>query len=418
VSAPCPAPPGRHSARATPALRALVEADPAVAALSLWCAHRDGARTRTQGTVIAYGPDFPQMPAHEQRGLAAHHVLHVALRHPARMGALEARLGAGFDADLYALAADALVNEALLAADHALPRPAVTLTGLVEAALGERVAPEAALSAWSADRLYFALARGGEGGEGAAERARAYASARNFRPDLEPEAAAGGGEGAEEEARWRRHLARAMEAGRVAGRGLGRIGHRLADIPAPRVPWEVVLRGLLSRAVLDRPQPQPTRPARRWVAAAAEAERRGTPVPGFEPAQRRSEDVPRVVLALDASGSIDAPRLELFWAEVLGVALRLRAELHLLVFDEAVRHRERIDPARGRPRPPALPRDGGTDFAPPIREAEAMGAAALVLLTDLEGDPGPRPRIPTVIWAVPDGTDARPPWGRLLDLTA
>jgi hypothetical protein len=47
-----------------------------------------------------------------------------------------------------------------------------------------------------------------------------------------------------------------------------------------------------------------------------------------------------------------------------------------------------------------------------------MGAAALVLLTDLDGEAGPPPRIPTAIWAVPDGASMRPPWGRLLDLSA
>jgi hypothetical protein len=412
-----PAPPGRHSARATPALRALVEADPAVAALALWCAHRDGPRTETSGTTISYGPDFAGRPPHEQQGLAAHHVLHVALRHPARMGALRARLGEGFDAGLYALAADALVNEALLAAEHALPRPAVTLTGLLREALGREAHPQAALAEWSADRLYFALARGG-GGEDAAGRARAYAQAQGFRPDLEPDAEAGAAEDPDEEARWRRQLARALEAGRSAGRGLGTIGHRIADIPAPRTPWEVVLRGLLSRAVLRAPAPAPLRPARRWIAGAAEAARRGDPTPGFEPGRRPTTDVPRIVLALDASGSIDDARLALFWGEVTGVALRLRAELHLLVFDDAVRHRERIDPALGRPRPPPMPRDGGTDFRPPVAEAEAMGAAALVLLTDLDGEAGPPPRIPTAIWAVPDGASMRPPWGRLLDLSA
>jgi hypothetical protein len=65
-----------------------------------------------------------------------------------------------------------------------------------------------------------------------------------------------------------------------------------------------------------------------------------------------------------------------------------------------------------------MPRDGGTDFRPPVAEAEAMGAAALVLLTDLDGEAGPPPRIPTAIWAVPDGASMRPPWGRLLDLSA
>jgi len=40
---------GLHSVRAATALKGLAEADPAIAALSLWCLHRDGDQTRTVG---------------------------------------------------------------------------------------------------------------------------------------------------------------------------------------------------------------------------------------------------------------------------------------------------------------------------------------------------------------------------------
>ena len=408
--------PGRHSRRAAPALRALAEADPALGALSLWCAHRDGPRTVTAEAAITYGPEVEALAPHERMGLAAHHVLHVALRHPARAGALAERLGAGFAPDLYALAADAVVNEVLLLAQHALPRPAVTLNGLLRDALGVSLTPETALAAWGVDRLYFALA--GTAGDGAAERARAHARARGFAPDLEPGRPGGGAEAAEEDARWRRHLARAMEAGRAAGRGVGPIGHRLADLPEPRTPWELVLRGLLARALTPLPRPSPARPARRWIAAAAEAARTGAPTPGFEPGRRPLTDVPRIAVALDASGSVDDARLALFWAEVTGIALRARAELHLMVFDDGVRHRARIDPTDRRPTVPPLPRGGGTAFAPVVAEAVAMDAAALVVLTDLDGEAGPPPRRLPVIWAVPDAGGTRHPFGRIVDLSA
>jgi hypothetical protein len=42
----------------------LVETDPAMAALSLWCDQRDGAgqRARMAGTMITYGPAFAALP--------------------------------------------------------------------------------------------------------------------------------------------------------------------------------------------------------------------------------------------------------------------------------------------------------------------------------------------------------------------
>lgn len=407
-----------HSARASPALRALAEADPAVAALSLWCQHRDGAATTTQATTITYGPDFLALAMHEQVGLAAHHIMHVALRHPARMADLQTRLGGGFDAQIYNLAADAVVNEALLLADHALPRPAVTLTGLLAQAMGKTVTPQMALAEWDVDRLYYALTGSQKGAGDAQGQARAYAQKQSFEPDLEaaPDASDDTPEVAQE-ARWRQHMARAMEVGRQAGRGLGRIGHMLADVPVPQTAWEVILRRTLTRAVMVQPQPSPHRPARRWIAGASEAMRAGTPTPGFERGQRMLTDVPRIMLAMDASSSIDDARLALFWAEVSGIARRLRAELHLVVFDEQIRSRMQIDPTQQRFEVPDVPRGGGTDFLPVIREAHAAAACALVVFTDLDGDAGPRPTGVQVIWAVPDGAGIKAPYGQLIDLS-
>lgn len=407
-----------HSERASPALRALAEADPALAALSLWCAHRDGDATRTDGSTITYGPEFTRLALHEQIGLAAHHILHVALRHPSRLADMQDRLGGGFDPDLYNLAADALVNEALLLTDHALPRPAVTLTGLLSDALAKTMSPQEALAEWDLDRLYYALKGSRQDGGDADGKARAYAQQRKFDPDIE--AASGEGDEAhqvEQAARWQHHVTRAMEIGRQAGRGIGRIGHQIADIPDPRTAWEIILRRSLTNAVMVQPHPSPQRPARRWIAGVAQANRAGSPTPGFEPGQRMLAAVPRIALALDASSSIDDARLALFWAEVSGVARRMRAELHLMVFDDCVRHRAQVDPTQSRFEVPDMPRGGGTAFIPVVSEARAIGASALVIFTDLEGDPGPPPRGMSVIWALPDAGAVRAPYGQLIDLS-
>ncbi|KIN71212.1 vWA domain-containing protein [Sulfitobacter guttiformis] len=408
----------RHSIRAAPALRALAEADPAIAALSLWCIHRDDVQTVTTGEVITYGPDFGSMPLHEQMGLAAHHVLHVALRHSARAATLQARLGSDFDAALFNLAADALINEAVLAGDHALPRPAVLATALIKHALGREVTATEVLAEWDAERLYFALAGRGSEGAGRGSEAQDYATIQKFYPDLEQEA--GMGEVAstvQDAARWRQHITRAIDAGRSAGRGIGRIGHHLADVASPRVPWEQILRRVLTHAVMQAAQPSPQRPKRRWIAATAQALRAGTPEPGFEAGNLPRTDVPRIAIAIDASSSIDDARLSMFWAEVTGIARRMRAELHLMVFDDQIRHRARIDPNATQIPLPEMPRGGGTAFIPVITEAKALGAAALVIFTDLEGDAGPPPRGLHVIWALCEAGSVFPPFGKLIDLS-
>lgn len=428
-------PPGVHSERARPALVRLATDDPALGALALWCAHRDmadGPVARTEGITIWYGPGFDRLAPHEQVGLAAHHILHVALRHGPRMGAMAQRLGGAFDEALYGLAADALINEALLAARYALPRPAITLREILEQALSVPFGPDA-LADWDVDRLYARLTDPGDGrrsGKGPSgkdgqsatlspsDKAHRLAAQVGFAPDLArgtPDDESP--EGADQAAQWRQHLSRALEAGRIAGRGIGQIGHRIADVPQSRTPWEHVLRRLLNRALLGGTSHTYRRPARDWIAAESLARGAGGPVPAFRPGTRRSVDVPRVVLAVDGSGSVEGTLLHRFLTEVTGVARRVRADILLMAFDDDVRWQVRLDPIRWAQQLATLdwPRGGGTDFAPPLQKAQEMGASVAVMLTDLDGPFGTAPRGLPVIWAVRDVT-ATPPFGQVLSL--
>lgn len=409
----------RHARRASPALRALTEVDPALAALALWCRHRDddalSGPAETEGQDIRYGPAFEALPLHEQIGLAGHHVLHVALGHSARMAEMALRLGDRFDPELWQIATDALVNQAILAAGHALPRPALTLSDLLRGQ-GAEVDATAALAEWDCERLYHRLVQAG------GEAARRAAQERALRHDLRPESGTKGAAGADtppDRAEWHAHLARAMAAGQAAGFGLGVIGHRLADLPRPRTPWEVVLRRLLAGAMTDQPRPSPARPARGWLAASAHALQTGAPLPPWQPRLQRGTAQPRLVLALDASGSVPDATLALMMAEVLGITRRVQGALHLLVFDQGLRIDRPLDPARAEAtlRALDLPRGGGTDFAPVLARATALDASVLVILSDMDGPtgPSPPPRFP-VIWAAPQPDPPAPPFGRALSM--
>ncbi len=404
-----------HSSRAQTALQALTEIDPAMAALSLWCAHRDGTTgvAETTADTITYGPGFADLPLHEQTGLAAHHILHTSLRHSARMGDMRDRLGDRFDPALWTIATDAIVNEALLLAGYALPRPALRLTALLADAIGQIIPARQALSEWDAERLYLRLS-GGTGSNGSAARAHAHATKQGFAPDLHPVPAEAGPDRIEA-ADWQTHVARAMEAGRIAGRGIGMVGRDLADLPQATIPWEIVLRGHLARALLPHPWPSHRRPARRYLAMEDAARHAGTPAPPFEPGLSRATPAPRIALALDMSGSVDDTRLALFLAEIQGIARRVMAEVWLIPFDDAADKPHRIDPAR-LTLTPALRRGGGTAFAPAIAMAARLQPSVAVILTDLDGDPGPAPRFP-VLWAVPDDRGiSPPPFGRVLSM--
>lgn len=400
-----------HARRPARALAHLGEVDPALAVLALWCRHRDSTgATRTQGDTIHYGPGFEGLSLPEQVGVVAHHVLHVALRHSDRQAVLAERLGARFDASLYGLAADAIINDTLILAGHALPRPAVVLSELLHEVGAPPVSTVAALSDWDADRLAMALHSDPKW----AEKARDWGVNRGFAQDLELGEPGEEGE-SKSAADWRNQLLRALEAGRKAGTGIGRLGAILADLAPPSVPWEVHLRGLLARALIDAPRLSYRRPAAQWVALTAIAQAEGGPQPAYQPGQARRSSRPRIVICLDTSSSVDPVTMALFLAEAEGITRRTGAEAHLLPFDEEVQKVRRLDPGSwGGLRDGQLRTGGGTDFAPVLAAAAALAPSIAVVLTDLDAPFGPPPSCP-VLWAVPGRLPvATPPFGRLL----
>ncbi len=399
------------SPRAAKALAHLGEVDPALAVLALWCTHRDGAgATQTEGETIRYGPGFESLGLPEQVGLTAHHVLHVALQHSDRQAALAERLGDRFDPSLFGLAADAIINETLLLADHALPRPAVTLTELLSEIGAPALSSVDALSDWDADRLAMHL----HADEKRAQKARDLGIARGFAQDVgigEPDKDGD----TQKTADWRNQILRAMEAGRKAGSGIGTLGAILADLTPSRTPWEVVLRGLLSKALTDRPERSHRRPASRWIAMASDAHATGGPEPVFEPGPSRSSARPRIVIGIDSSSSIDGQTLHLFATEAEGIARRTGAEVHVMGFDEVVFLHTREQVGRlSAVRAPEFRTGGGTDYADLFAKADAVNPSILVVLSDLDAPLPPKPRFP-VLWAVPAVVDA-PSFGRVLEI--
>jgi len=330
-------------------------------------------------------------------GLLGHHVLHVALRHSPRMGAMAGRVQA-FDNALFNTAADALVNDTLLAAGHGMPRPCLTL--------GDLLGGGADLAEWDVERLYHHLAR--DTGKGKGTRPQV---ARDLHPDP------AGCEQDNATADWRTRLDRAQAIGRAAGRGIGAAKGALHDVPEPTVPWERHLRGLIATALDDTPRLSHQRPARAWIAAEALAQITHEPTPAFQPSLTRSALRPRLALGLDTSGSVDDALLRRFAGEITGVVARAGAEVHLLAFDDTVSGAITLTPDNLAQQLANLPlrRDGGTDFADLLARADRLNPALAVVLTDLGGAFGPKPRCP-VLWVAPHGTSPHPPFGRVITL--
>ena len=382
--------------------------DPAIAALALWCEHRDAdGPTRTIESQIVYGPAFEALPFPEQTGVLAHHVLHVALRHSARAAAMSERMGQGFNPRMYNLASDAIVNEVLIQGGHTLPRPVVRASELLARVTGPDTTPTL-LEDWDTDRLYLLLTGVTSGKSDAAEEAaNAYALSKNWSEDLNP-----GAEGEAEPEIWSARVNDAMQAGRSAGIGIGPALHQFADLPQARIPWEVHLRRLIVRAISEVPRLSFKRPAHRWLAMDSEARAGRGPTPMFQPGRSRDAKRPCLVVGLDTSSSITDAQLSLFAAEAIALSRRSGAETHLLGFDIEVHTRAVLD------RPDALlslpfRRDGGTDYAQIFDTARSLEPSLLVMLTDLDARLGPNPQIP-IVWVVPKTPPQNVPYGSVI----
>ncbi|HYN61764.1 MAG TPA: VWA-like domain-containing protein [Rubrivivax sp.] len=455
--------------RGTRAVQRMVEHAPSSGGLALWVHHRDLPATAaaascdeppvtTDGRTLFYGAGFERLPLPQQAGRVAHAVLHIALRHAQRYQAMQQRTGDA-DLQLFNVCADAIVNSALAHLGWLkLPANAVQLDTLLATALGLRLDAEAALLAWDVERLYRAVddrrasptpfpqgqpvsdprRRAGEGeaqrqqpGRGAAEadqgqdkqapgRARSdgprAASARALTraevADLRPGPGTRGAPEDEAEAarEWSERLQRA-HAGDGAHSMLRTL---LADLPRPRTPWEQALRAQLAHGLAQRPGLSWSRPSRSYLANQGRSGA-GRRMP-WEPGTTASSPVPRLVVVVDVSGSIDNDLMNRFASEIEAISRRLEAGLVLVVGDERVQRVEAFEPGRSDLRDIAFRGGGGTDFTPLLEEAQRHRPDITVVLTDLQGPARFRPRCP-VIWAVPEAhRDAVPPFGRLLAL--
>ena len=443
--------PSVHTHRGTRAVQRLVEFAPSTGGLALWAKHVDAAAladtktrpapVRTDGHTLFYDPSFERLTVAEQAGLVAHEVLHVALRHPQRFDELNRLIG---DADLrlFNTCADAIVNSTLgHLAWLQLPPGAVTLEALLTQALSESPGVEAALLAWDVESLYRAIddrrqsgRNSNSGGkdpnpdptkaqppaqqpaqrrEDGPRSSRVRALGANTPVDLVPSSGdkANAPEAQAEHSReWAERLMRAH----TNDGEFSMLRTLLADVPRTRTPWEQVLRTQLTRSLSPQRELSWSRPARSYIANQGRGGN-GRRMP-FEPGSSTSKRVPRLVVMVDVSGSIEGPLMDRFAREVETLTRRLEAGLVLVVGDDCVRHVAQFAPGKSTLRDLHFKGGGGTDFTPLLEAADGYDPDIGIVLTDLDGPTRFKPRWP-VIWAVPPAcANAIEPFGRKLVL--
>jgi predicted metal-dependent peptidase len=447
----------RH--RGTRAIQRMVEFAPSTGGLALWVKHQDlppeinPGPIATDGTTIYYSAAFERLPVAAQAGLVAHEVLHIALRHPQRYLDLRQLLG-DVDLELFNICADAIVNSSLSHLSWLeLPATSVFLDQLILGALGYQEGVDKALLEWDVERLYRAIddrqppgqgrkrqsrsrRRGGigdsqPGAEGRRSRdqvddssqaevredgpisARVRALGAETDADLfpQPDAEKQPELEAEQAREWSERILRAH-----AGDGAHSMLRALiADLPKIRTPWEQILRTQLARGLSMQPNLSWSRPSRSYIA------NQGRIGPGrrlpWEPGISSAKSVPRLVVIVDVSGSIEDSLMERFAGEIEAITRRLEASLVLVIGDRQVQRVARFEPGRSDLREIEFNGGGGTDFTPLLEEADKHGPDIGVVLTDLDGPANFRPLWP-VIWAVPESyTTPEQPFGRKLTLS-
>jgi predicted metal-dependent peptidase len=170
-------------------------------------------------------------------------------------------------------------------------------------------------------------------------------------------------------------------------------------VKEPAVDWREVLRTFVQTSVYS-PDYSWRVPNRRYLAG-------DLYLPSLQ-----GEAIPRLVIAVDTSGSIGEAELAAFRAEVQAVVEEVRPEKTFVVFCDAMVHRVceltpedefEFDPAGG----------GGTSFRPVFDwvAQQDQAPACLVYLTDTYGTfPDEAPDYP-VLWVSPQGEGNQPPFG-------
>ena len=197
---------------------------------------------------------------------------------------------------------------------------------------------------------------------------------------------------------WQIVTAQAEMAARKRGTMPADAERAFAETLAPRVDWRAALRQFVERTMpSDYSWSQPNR---RYVAQGL-----------YLPAVVR-ENCPRLVVALDTSGSIDQATLDAFNAELTAIMLEVRpVAIDVVSCDADVQTVETFTPDDGAFAP--HPRGGGGTAFQPVFDWVAdqdETPGAIIYLTDLDGDSPSEPDVP-VLWVTPEWVTAEGPFG-------
>jgi len=337
----------------------------------------------TDGQKTYFAEEYFKYEPEEQVAIAIHEGLHVALRHVQRGKALAVLEGQGYDPQIWNIACDVVINQAIrnchwcvLPKDACLPEHCLLATQL----------QKRAAQLWTAEEIYSELKRDKD-----AYKKLLSNGAGSFICDLDVfrgpfSPAAAIHVQSMEEGIWRERLVRA-QVGLAPGSVLRRLS---ADVPKPKVRWESVLRSFLSVRLMPVTETSWSRPSRRTLSL-------GTHAQFLDPGMERQRGLRRAGIVVDTSGSIDDGLLHTFIAEINSIMVKTGCEVVLVNCDAEV---QQVSTHRVPIRGYTAKGGGGTDFRPALEHLRRFPLDVAVYFTDLEGTfPEKRPPFP-LLWAV------------------
>lgn len=365
--------------RVTKARSHLILDNPFFGVLALRLRLEEDAATDTasvDGTTLRYNAQYVAgLSDRELQGVLAHEVMHCALGHPWRCGAR--------DLAKFNVAGDYAINGLLMQHGFTLPG------GLLH---------DAQYDGLAAETIY---ARLGDQAPDPAQPSFARAP-QPAQPEQGDEA--GAQPAPMTAADWQIASEQVAMVARKAGKMPGDVDRAVKDARQSSTDWRTILRRFLEQA-----QPSDyswTRPNRRFVA-------QGLYLPGII-----RENMPRIGVAVDTSGSIGSELLALFASELTAIVQETRpACVEVVYADSRVQGVEMFTPddeltlhARG---------GGGTRFQPALdyfSDSEEPPACVLYL-TDLEADAPTEPAMP-VLWVTPESVTLPAPFGELVHVSS
>lgn len=328
----------------------------------------------TDGRSLGYNPVFiDKLTEAERVGIVCHEVMHNALGHQARRGCREPKR--------WNIACDLAINSILKDTGFVLPRG-----GCFPGEGGHKDMPKGKSAEWYYSRLQEQPPDSGGGdGAGQGEDPGGCGAVRD--------ASASGdqAEMRESEQIWQVATAQAERRAKTRGDLPAGLDRTVDNIISPKVDWREVLRRFVNRSAKN--DYTWASPNRRHLHA-------GLYLPGL-----KSEELGRVALAVDTSGSIGPEILREFAAEVQGILESYTVQLRILFHDSAVAHEQEWTSEDG-PIVLEAKGGGGTSHVPVFNRLNGEEPpVCLICLTDGETVfPSAEPEYP-VLWALTQEVD-------------